>query len=142
MYYMTVLSSANMDPYQDSSITRNVFDVTAWRRSQTWTETCSNYQIKPIWTVRLVYFFFVVFTAKYHQPCHFCVQHNHFGKNSFFCSCLLCCCGLFRAQYHIYPRLSSCQVNLKVSHGIEVAITNRKKFKSMHMWWLPVSWPP
>jgi hypothetical protein len=53
-----LLSSANMDPYQDSSIRRDVFDETAWRWSHMRTETCSNYQIKPMWAVRLVYFYF------------------------------------------------------------------------------------
>jgi hypothetical protein len=46
-----------LDSYQDSSITRHVFDETAWWWSQMRTETCSNYQIKPTWAVRLVYFY-------------------------------------------------------------------------------------
>jgi hypothetical protein len=35
-----------------------VFDETAWRWSHMWTETWSNYQIKPKWAVWLVYFYF------------------------------------------------------------------------------------
>jgi hypothetical protein len=52
---MIVKSSTNVDPYKHSSIIRDVFDETAFRWSQTWTEICSNYQIKPRWAVRLVY---------------------------------------------------------------------------------------
>jgi hypothetical protein len=42
MYYTLVTSSTNMNPYKDSSITRDVFDETAWIWSQMWTESCKN----------------------------------------------------------------------------------------------------
>jgi hypothetical protein len=32
-------------------------DESVWRWSQIWVETCSNYQMKPMWAVRLVYFY-------------------------------------------------------------------------------------
>jgi hypothetical protein len=64
---ITVMSGNEMDPYYGSSVTRDVSDESAWRWSHMSTETCSNYHIKPMWAVRLVYF--TVLTAKYTTGC-------------------------------------------------------------------------
>jgi hypothetical protein len=37
-----------------------VFDEIAWRWSHMRTETCSNYQLKPMWAARLVYFYLLL----------------------------------------------------------------------------------
>jgi hypothetical protein len=61
LYCMIVMSSTDMNPYYVSSVTRDVFNETAWRWSQMWTETCSNFQIKP------KFIFIFMLTAKYHE---------------------------------------------------------------------------
>jgi hypothetical protein len=45
-----------MDPYDDISITWDVYNETAWGRLKIWTEISSSYKINQMQTIRLVYF--------------------------------------------------------------------------------------